>query len=376
VNKQNTRDEKNLGKKNRRDTLIIIVVAILLLVPLAFLARWVAKDDGSQDYSLEPFKRGEYVLDDYVTITAYGEDKALVEEAVDAAFQEIYAVEGIADRYKPESEISKVNETAASSPVVVSEDLWEIISAGMGVYDSSGGLFDITMGPLIDVWDVTGRAESQSPPPSQDEITRAMELVGADKLVLDEKARSVYFSRDGMIIDLGGLAKGFAIDKSEKALRDRGVESAIIDMISSTLTIGDKPEPAGGPNWIIAIRNPRGDGYLSTLSLPGDTLISTSGDYQRFFEYEGVRFHHIIDPRTGYPARGAITVTVIGGDSGAWSDAASTAAFVAGYPVGLSWVGGMDGVYVLMVDPGGSVHVSPGLEPFIQSIEEKIDTAG
>ena len=371
MNNRNACDEKSLGKKNRRDTLIVIGVVIVLVV-LAVIAVILL----NPGYSREPYKRQEYVLDDVVTITAYGKNQSRVEGAVDAAFQELFGIEEIADRYVAESEISRLNATAVAGPVTVSDDLWEMITTGMDIYEASGGIFDITVGPLVDLWDVIGRGERGEGPPTQEEIDRAMELVGADMLVLDETAHSVYFTREGMAIDLGGLAKGYAIDTAEEALSSRGIEAGIIDMISTSLTMGEKPQAAGGPYWLIAVSNPRGEGYLATFSVPGQTYISTSGDNQRFFDYEGVRYHHIIDPRTGYPARGTIAVTVIGGMNGAWSDAMSTTAFVMGYPQGMDWVQALEGAQAVMVDPDGAVHITPGMEAYTQNMEKNVDPQG
>ncbi|MDD3719030.1 MAG: FAD:protein FMN transferase [Actinomycetota bacterium] len=365
--RQDACDEKGLGRKNRRDTLLVIGAAIVMAGIAVALAIWL-----NPGYSSEPYKRQEYVLDDVVTITAYGRNQSQVEGAVEEAFREVFRVEEIADRYDPESEIARVNATAAAAPVYVSDELWQMIVTGMEIYEASGGVFDITVAPLVDVWDVVGRDERGDPPPSGEEIGGILPLVGADRLVLDETAHSVFFSRSGMGIDLGGIAKGYALDKAAEALTSRGVDAAIIDMISTSMTLGEKPKPAGGPDWLIAISNPRGEGYLATFSLPGRTFISTSGDNQRYFEYGGVRYHHILDPRTGYPAQGMIAVTVIGGGSGAWSDAMSTAAFTLGYPEGINWLEGLGDAETLAVDPEGSVHVSPGLEGTSGSVVETV----
>ncbi|NPV60647.1 MAG: FAD:protein FMN transferase [Actinobacteria bacterium] len=355
-----------LGRKNRRDTLIVMAVTLALVLLAVVLVRVL-----NPGYSKRPYARQEYVLDDLVTITAYGRNQAQVEGAVEDAFGELSRLDGIADRYDPESELSRLNAAAASGPVEVSEELWEMIDIGMQAYEASGGLFDITVGPLIDVWDVTGRSERGDPPPAQEEIEDALEKVGADKLVLDPAARTVAFAREGMAIDLGGVAKGYALDKAASALREGGVGTAIIDMISTSLTMGEKPGGEGGNDWRIAVMDPRGEGYLATLLLDGDTYISTSGDYQRFFEYGGIRYHHILDPRTGYPAQGAISVTVLGGRNGAWSDAMSTAAFIMGYPQGMEWLREMEQDGVMMVDGEGAVHVSPDLGEKVETIRER-----
>jgi FAD:protein FMN transferase len=367
VNNRNACDERYMGRKNRRDTLVLIGVVLVLAALAFFLA--ILLNPG---YSREPYQQREIdVLDDVVTITAYGKNQSRVEGAVEDAFGEIYRVDEIADRYNPDSEIARLNASAAAGPVAVSEELWEMIAAGMEIHEASGGLFDITVGPLVDLWDVTGRAERGDAPPSQEEIGRAMELVGVDKLVLDEEAHSVYFTREGMILDLGGLAKGYALDRAKEALISRGIEAAVIDMISTAFVLGDKPEGAGGPQWKFAIQDPRAEGRLAELLLDGNTYFSTSGDNQRNFEYEGVTYHHILDPRTGYPARRAISVTVVGGENGAWSDAMSTAAFIVGYPDGLRWAEDVEGVGIVLVDPDGFTHVTPWLQGSIVNIKAK-----
>jgi thiamine biosynthesis lipoprotein len=368
VNEQKASEHEKLGKKNRRDTLIVIALVIALIVTAFLLAKWL--DPG---YSRKPYRREADVLDDHVVIYAYGKNKSQVEGAVDDAFKEIFRIDAIANRYNPESELSVLNANATQEPVVVSDDLWDMITSGMEINQASGGLFDITVGPLADLWDVTGRYARNEPPPSDEEIKLALEKVGSDKLVLDPGNHSVYLSREGMIIDLGGLAKGYALDQAEKAMSARGVGAGVIDMVSTSMIIGDKPEGLGGPLWEFAISGPRGgDDYLGTFRLPGGLYMSTSGDYQRFFEYNGVRYHHILDPRTGYPARGSISATVIGGRSGTWSDAISTAIFIMGYPDGLSWAQNIANAEVVLVDSEGKVYTTPGIAQWVENLKEKI----
>ncbi len=361
-------DREKLGRKNRRDTLIVIAIFLALVIAASFGAKLF-----NPGYSREPFQRTMFVLDDYVTITAYGKDQSRVEQAVDEAFRELQRLQGIFDRYDPESELARVNREAALGPVQVSEDLWCVILTGLEAYLESGGAFDMTVGPLVDLWDVLGRAERGEPPPGAGDIAEALELVGTDKLELDHAARKVRFSRQGMALDVGGLVKGYALDRAARVLRDKGIENGYISMISTDLTMGDKPESAGGPKWRVAVLNPRGEDYMATLRLPGGTYVSTSGDYQRYFEYQGKRYHHILDPRTGYPAEGVISVTIVGGRDGAWSDALSTAVFVMGYPEGLNWVESLEGIECLLVDGTGKAHATTGMGAYLEEAPRDIE---
>lgn len=367
--KQRHADEhKELGRKNRRDTLIVIGIALVIMASAFLLTRWL-----NPGYTREPFEREADVLDDHVTIMAYGKKQSQVEAAVSDAFDRIYDIDAIADRYREDSEISSLNATAADHPVAVSADLWGMISIGMEAYGESQGLFDITIAPLVDLWDVSGRNGRGDPPPSDEEIRQALAKVGGDKLVLDETKHTVYFSQPGMGIDLGGLAKGYALDRAAEAMQSRGVEAGVIDMISTSMVLGRKPVSAGGPNWVIGVSSPRGGDYLGTFSITGDNYVSTSGDNQRFFEYNGVRYHHILDPRTGYPARGVIADTVVGGPNATWSDIMSTTAFIMGYPDGLNWIESAKKANGVMVDADGQVHSTPGMEPWVQSLRDNLN---
>jgi thiamine biosynthesis lipoprotein len=343
------------GKRNRRDTLLVIII-VLVLVPLTvFLVRRL--DPG---YTREPLVVERYLLDDMVTITAYGKDRRKVERAVEDAFRAMERVQDVADRYREGSELYAVNREASEGEVAVSDDLWAMLQVALEVYRSTGGAFDVTVGPLVDLWDVRGKAERGGPPPSREEIERVLPLVGMDKLDLDPVRRTVRFKVPGMSLDLGGLAKGYALDRAVDALRAEGVNSFVVNMVSTSAVVGEKPRLAGGPGWKVAVQNPRGEGFLGVLNFTSDAVVSTSGDYQRYFEYEGVRYHHILDPRTGYPASGLASLTVLGGTDGVHSDAYSTALFILGLERSLEWLGNREGLEAVLVTPDGAVHTTPG----------------
>jgi thiamine biosynthesis lipoprotein len=354
-----------IGKKNRRDTLIVIGIVIVMMAGGFLAARWI-----NPGYSQNPYQREADVLDDHVRISAYGKKQSQVEAAVDEAFKRIYDIDAVSNRFRNDSEVSYVNANAADHPVATSEDLWAMLSISMQAYRESNGLFDITIAPLVDLWDVTGRGARGDPPPSDQEIKQALVKIGGDKLVLDEANHTVYFPQPGMGIDLGGMAKGYALDQATAALKAGGVDTGVIDMISTSMVLGSKP--GGNGTWEIAISNPRSGDYLGTFAIKGDSYVSTSGDNQRYFDYNGVRYCHILDPRTGYPARGIISDTIVGSENATWSDIMSTTAFIMGYPDGMSWVEGAKHANAVIVDAAGQVHASQGMEQWIENLQTSI----
>ncbi len=169
-----------------------------------------------------------------------------------------------------------------------------------------------------------------------------------------------------MILDLGGVAKGYAADAAKRILLEQGIQSGFIDMVSTTVTIGEKPREAGSTDWRIGVTNPRAEGEsLGMLTVKGGFYLSTSGDYQRFFEYDGVRYHHIFDPATGRPATASISDSVLllspTETGGAETDILSTALFVMGYPRAMEWAEA-HGYELMIIDSGGNVHTTPGMD--------------
>ncbi len=345
---------KRLGRKNRRDAAVVILILAVSIPVAIFLAIWL-----NPGYSREPFKDVKYALGDIpVTITAFGKDKGKVEAAVKAAFDEIARIDVMTNRFNPDSELSQMNARAYREPVPVSDDLWNILSTSVDNYSMSQGTYDITLGSLSDVWGFG--ANKRTTPPTPQEVAAAKANTGIQHLTLDPAKRTVRFDIPGLIVDLGGVAKGYAVDLAAEQLRQGGVAAGLVDAISSSQTIGDKP---GGANaWSIAVTNPRDpNSWLAEISLNGSSTINTSGDFQQYYDYQGVRYHHIMDPATGAPARASISVTLLGARNSTQAEILTKAAFILGYPKGMELMQQM-GVDAIIVDSTGAVHVSPGLE--------------
>lgn len=282
-----------------------------------------------------------------VQITVAHPDEEVARKAMERAFMEIQRVERLLSSYLPESEISLLNRRAGREAVPVGEEVRGIIERAMEVSRSSGGAFDVTVGPLMDQWNF----DSGGTVPAEEDLEAALALVGFEKLSLDGERGTVRFLSEGMKIDLGGIGKGYAVDRAASALRESGIPNAIIDAGGDLRLLGHRP---GKDFWRIGIRHPRDPGRL-LLSLDlADRAVVTSGDYERFFMSGERRYHHLLDPATGFPAAGCESVTVIA-SSAADADAYATAAFVLGPERGLDFLRGLPGVEGIIVDSAGDL---------------------
>lgn len=272
--------------------------------------------------------------------------------------REFQRVEGVMSEWMEGSAISLINEMAGKGPVKVSSELFSLIEGGLGISRLSGGAFDITWAAMKGLWDFRPGSERMA---KESEIKELLPLIGYEKVVLDRENRSVFLREEGMRIGLGAIAKGYAVDRASMILAREGVEGSIITAGGDMRLQGKKRGGEGGSEeWRVSIRHPRKRGPLAKLILT-NTSVSTSGDYERFFIKDEVIYHHIIDPRTGYPARGSMSVTILAPDT-MTSDALSTAVFVMGPEKGLKLVNSLNGVEAIIVDQLGRVLTSRGID--------------
>ncbi|MEK6728175.1 MAG: FAD:protein FMN transferase [Candidatus Omnitrophota bacterium] len=241
------------------------------------------------------------------------------QRAAQIVFNEIKRIDNLLSKYKPDSEISQLN---SLGKLRVSDDTMYVLGKAKEFYLASDGEFDITVGPLLDLW---GFSEHKYYLPTAEEIKNAKSRVGFNKIILNEGDNMIEFSIPGMKVDLGGIAKGFAVDCAVKKLKEAGIKSCLINAGGQIHCLGDK----FGKAWQIAIRNPRTEGLFETLQLK-DKAVSTSGDYQQFFIKNKKRYSHILSPKTGGPVNNGIaSVTVVASD-GLTADALSTTIFAIG----------------------------------------------
>ncbi|MEW6053226.1 MAG: FAD:protein FMN transferase [Nitrospirota bacterium] len=298
-------------------------------------------------------------MDTVVTVSVVSDSPDDADKAIEAAFDRIESLEKMLSLYLPESEISHINKDAGKSPVRVSADVFELLSKAVYVSEMTGGAFDATIGAVSVLYDF----HSSTMPP-EEAITKNLVLVNYRDMILDKSASTVLLRKKGMLVDSGGIAKGFAADKAVDVLKKRGIQSGLVSVAGDIRTFGLKPD---GKPWRIGIRNPRAaenrDEIIGAIELR-DTAISTSGDYERFFMLEGQRYHHLLNPETGYPAQGCRSVSVIAGET-AFSDAFATGAFILGPQKGLRLLQKM-GFEGIIIDSNGAMSMTDGLRGKIE----------
>jgi thiamine biosynthesis lipoprotein len=290
-----------------------------------------------------------------VQLTLWHDDEAAAAEAAAFVFDEMKRLDRVMTTWIPESEVSQVNSAAGVSAIKVSDDTYLVIERAVDMSRRSGGIFDITVGAYKGLWKFDEDMDGTLP--ATTEVAERRRLVNWRDIVLDKKARTVKLRRKGMSITLGGIAKGYAVDKCAALLRDKGFVDFILQAGGDMYVSGKKDTQP----WVVGIRDPRGArDAMFALAPVEDHSFSTSGDYERSFIKDGVRYHHILDPRTALPANASRSVTVMAKDAFT-ADAWSKVLFILGWKKAMPLVEQMKDFEAVFVDPENQVHVSSGL---------------
>lgn len=334
-----------MQNKGKLKGLILLLSASALLLAGVFVSRLFK----------EPrlFHRSEYIMGTIFDITAVDDDERLLEVTSKKAFDEIKRIEGLMSRYKETSEVSLVNKNAGVGPVKVGHELIEVLVEAKRISELSDGAFDVTIGPLTNLWGFD--LEKNVVPPAE-KIEELRRLVNYRKLRIDETASAVYLEEKGMMLDVGGIAKGYSVTRAMKIFEDAGVKDVIVNAGGNLKLRGGKR----GKPWRIGIQSPRDEGKLLGKLTISDISVATSGDYQRYFIKDGIRYHHILDPRTGFPAKGLISSTVVGRGKTSM-DGFSSAVFILGADKGAALMK-KTGAEGIMVMEDGKVIVSEGIK--------------
>jgi thiamine biosynthesis lipoprotein len=318
----------------------LAILTLLLMTAMPVSAEWVRVSGTAMTTDIDM----EY----------WTEDPALAKKAGEEVLEVFRQIDRQMSRYREDSELSVLNRRACSELVVASDSLFKVLQQAILVSELSKGAFDISFGSVGYLYDF--RAGDQ---PSEEALASGLAAVNYRSIVLDPGLNTVRFLQDGMRLDLGGIAKGYAVDRGIDILQSHGIRHARLSAGGDMRLLGDKR----GKPWIVGIRDPRSEKRNAMVLPLSDVAVSTSGDYARFFIDEaGERVHHILSPATGKPSKGVQSVTILGDDA-LTTDGLSTAVFVLGAAEGLALINSLDGIDAVIIDDRRQVHYSSGLMP-------------
>ncbi len=289
-----------------------------------------------------------------ITVELWSDDQAKADAAIDALLDEMRHIDESMSTYKPTSEVSQVNAKAADGPMKIGKELFDLLVKAREYSVITDGAFDITYASVGYMYNFPKHIR-----PTEAQITKALPAVNYKHVLLDAKNQTVQFTQKGVRIDLGGIAKGYAVDCGIDVLKAHGIERAYVSAGGDSRIIGDR----FGKPWVVGIRDPRkGEGEVIKRVPLIDAAISTSGDYERFFDEDGVRYHHIIDPHTGHSASKVRSATIIG-PYATRTDGLSKTAFVLGPDKAMEIYNRIDDIDAIIVRLDGSVIYSKGIQP-------------
>jgi len=322
---------------------VVVVICVVIAVLLSAVI--------VQKYRLKPLKQTEMIMGTLVEITVIpGNEKAIRE-----AFEALRKVDALMSTYKEDSEISILNREGKAQ---VSEETLEVIEDAIKFSNLTDGAFDITCRPLINLWK---RAKKEEKVPTEEEIEEAISLVDYQRIILE--ANQIRLEKKGMQIDLGGIAKGYAVDKAIEALKKNGVKRALVNAGGDLYALGTDRQ---GEKWQIGVQDPREENKIIDIIKVKDKAVATSGDYRRYFSLEGKRFSHIVNPKTGLTVQDVpMSVTIIGPDA-TTTDALSTGVFVLGPEEGMKLIESLPEVEGMIISEGMKKLTSEGWEKFLE----------
>jgi thiamine biosynthesis lipoprotein len=340
----------------KKNYFIVLIVVLVLVGGVIFFGQKKEQKLTSE----------EFLMDTFVSISTYGTDTDFLQQATKKAFQEMRRIAELTDRFSLSgttaaklSDVVRINENAGIKPVVIDEDVFEMLQAAQEYSQLTEGAFDVTIGPLLDLW---GFGREKQKKPTVNELQRVLTLVDSEKLVLDQEKQCAFLSEQGMSLNLGAVAKGYAVERAAKVLAEEGVERALINAGGNIKVIGEK---AKRQPWKIGIQDPRDSSALIGVLSLEDEAIATSGDYNRTIEIAGKRYHHLLSPQTGYPVGYNMSVTVVTHDAGQ-ADLLSTALFLLEPQQALDLVAKLNDTEVVIITADKKILVSPGLQGKIE----------
>jgi thiamine biosynthesis lipoprotein len=316
---------------------------------IAFFILFQANSEAQQVY-----KRTLKLMGSRFDITVVANNEAEGNSYIDMAVAEISRIEKLISDWDPNSQVSEITRQAAIKPVKVDKEVFDLIDRSIKISELTSGAFDISYASMDKIWKFDG---SMTKKPTEEEIKRSVEKIGYKKIILNEQDNSVFLKEAGMKIGFGAIGKGYAADKAKALLIQKGAQAGIINASGDMNTWGKQPN---GESWMVAITNPLNkEKAFSWLPIDNSAIV-TSGNYEKFVVFDNIRYAHIIDPRTGYPAQGIVSTSVLC-SSAELADALATAVTVMGVEVGLDFINQLKGVECIIVDVNNKVHTSENI---------------
>lgn len=341
-------------------------IFLMLLITIIAILSGCASNKGKNTVIKEEI----YALGTVIQIQIYDADEEKAKKAIEESEKRVQEIENKMTVNKEKSEVILINENSGINSVQVSPDTFYVIQKAKKYSDLSGGAFDLTVEPIVKLW---GIGTENARVPKQEEIDALLGLVDYNDVLLDESTNQVKLNREGQAIDLGAIAKGYAGDEVKKILKEHGIKTAFVNLGGNVVTLGSKLD---GSPWRIGVQNPldeRGK-HIAVIEVVDETLV-TSGNYERYFIEDGKRYHHIIDPKTGYPAEAGIISSTIVTNSSIDADALSTSVYVLGLEKGMELIESLENVEAVIVTEDKKIYVTSGLKDRFKLENEEFQLA-
>lgn len=300
-------------------------------------------------------KKTTFMLGSPFEISVVAKDTLQANVYIDLAITEVKRIENLISDWIPTTQISKVNQNAGIQPVKVDREVFELIERAIKVSKLTNGAFDISYASMDKIWKFDGSMKEM---PTEEAIRKSVAKVGYQNILLNDKESTLFLKKEGMKIGLGGIGQGYIADKIKALLLSQGCQSGIVNVSGDIFAWGKQPD---GKPWTIGIVNPMNKNKVFATFPLEDSAVETSGSYEKYVTFNGKRYSHIIDPRTGYPATGIVSVSVFAKTTEI-ADALATGIFVLGVEVGLDLVNQLKGIECIIVDDQGGIHSSNGID--------------
>lgn len=300
-------------------------------------------------------KRKLSMLGSPFEVTVVATDTVKANEYIDLAVAEVKRIENLISDWIPTTQISEVNRNAGIKPVKVDAEVFDLIGRSIKISEITSGAFDISYASMDKIWKFDG---SMNAMPTEEAIKKSVAKIGYKNIILDKKEQTIFLKLEGMKLGLGGIGQGFIADKVKELLAAKGCTSGIINVSGDINAWGKQPD---GKPWTVGIVNPLNKNKIFATFPLENSSVETSGNYEKFVVFNGIRYSHIIDTRTGYPATGVASVSVFAKQTEI-ADALATGIFVLGVEVGLDLVNQLKGIECIIVDDKGKIHSSKGID--------------